>query len=265
MISRRLDRIRQEAARRCTAYRLAALTLPTFVLLLEDRGAAWPVLIVVASIALLWEDIFATARRDVLSIDGLVAALILALLAPPEAALWQLALALSLGLVLGSLVFGGAGFGFMSTAAVSLAFLSVSFPGLAPAEPSAAVLLAALPGAGLLLWSGLSSWRVALATCTGFGAVAFVFGGLDPRLTGPLLFGIVFLACDPFGSPVTNPGRWVFGALLGGLAAVLSTPVLPQPDLTAFVFAVVLANIFGPLIDQAVIASDLARRRWSGG
>ncbi len=260
-----LSTLRAQAARRCGLYRLVALAPPMFVHLLIDGRAALSVALVAASIALGWSFLFAELRGRGPLLGALFPALILALFAPPEAALWQLALALSLALVTGELIFGGAGFGFLSTGALALAFLSFSFPTLVPAIPGPAVHWAALPGAGLLLLSGLAPWRVVLAGGAGFAALVALFWSGSQELVGPVLFVLVFLAADPFGTPVTEPGHWIYGLLVGGLAAVLGSPALPALDMAGVIFAVVLANIFAPLIDAGVIAIDEQRARLRHG
>lgn len=260
-----LSAMRAGAARRCTPYRLSALAPPVLAHFLIDGGAALAIVVVTVSVALGWSFLFAELRGRGPLLDGLFPALLLALFAPPEAALWQLALALSLALVMGELIFGGAGFGFLSTGALALAVLTVSFPGMALEMPGATVLWAAVPGGGLLLLSGLAPWRIVLAGGAAFAGLAALFWSVSADLVGPMLFILVFLAADPFGAPVTEPGHWVHGVLAGGLAAVLSGAALPGLDVAGLVFAVVLAGICAPLVDAAVIAGDELRARLRHG
>ncbi|MCP1169064.1 RnfABCDGE type electron transport complex subunit D, partial [Limimaricola sp. ASW11-118] len=215
MIRKALLDLRARAARRCGVFRLMALAPPALVHLWLTGAAAVPALLVAVSVALGWSFLFAELRGRGPLLAGLVPALLLVLFAPPEAALWQLALALSLALVMGELIFGGAGFGFLSTGALALAFLTFSFPGLALGMPGPMVLWAALPGGGLLLLSGLAPWRVVLAGGTAFAGLAALFWSLSPGLIGPVLFVLVFLAADPFAAPVSGPGHWVHGGLAG--------------------------------------------------
>ena len=265
MIAKALHDLRAQAARRCGVLRVTALAPPALAHLWVTGSSAVPVLVVAVSVALGWSFLFAELRGRGPLLAGLVPALILMLFAPPEAALWQLALALSLALVMGELIFGGAGFGFLSTGALALAFLSFSFPGLALGVPGPAVLWAALPGGGLLLLSGLAPWRVVLAGGAAFAGLAAAVWSLSPDLAGPVLFVLVFLAADPFGAPVTAPGHWAYGLLSGGLLAVLTGLALPGVDISGAVFAVVLANLCAPLIDAGVIAGDALRARLRHG
>lgn len=65
-------------------------------------------------------------------------------------------------------------------------------------------------------------------------------------LSGGLLFGAVFMVTDPVTSPVTKPGRWIYGLVVGAIvAAIRLFGALPE----GVVFAILLGNIFVPLID----------------
>lgn len=248
-----LATLRARAARDATTLRLMALAPPAAVLFLSAPGAAWPHLLAVVTAALACALVFAEIRGRGPVFEALVPALLMFLFAPPEASPGQLAFALSLALVLGSLIFGGAGFGFLSIGALSLVLLAFSFPPLAPVVPVDAVIWAALPGGLLVLLAGLAPWRVVLAGAAGFALAAWP-AALDPGYALPLALVLVHLAADPFGAPVTGPGQWLSGLMTGGLVAVLAARGLPGLDLSAGVFAVLLANLFAPLIDAGVIA-----------
>jgi Na+-translocating ferredoxin:NAD+ oxidoreductase subunit D len=65
-------------------------------------------------------------------------------------------------------------------------------------------------------------------------------------LAGGLLFGAVYMVTDPVTSPVTKPGRWIYGLLVGSIVAFIRL-FGSYPE--GVVFAILLANIFVPLID----------------
>jgi electron transport complex protein RnfD len=65
-------------------------------------------------------------------------------------------------------------------------------------------------------------------------------------LAGGLLFGAVFMVTDPVTSPITKPGRWIYGLLVGSIVAFIRL-FGSYPE--GVVFAILLANIFVPLID----------------
>ncbi len=238
-------------ARQAQALQLTALTLPVLAALLLRGIPFLGVVLVALSVALGWEICFAVLRDRRVTGEGVVPALIVAVMLPATVPLWHLALSLSLGLVLGALVFGGRGFGFLSPAAAALALLLISFPGSLLSDTGGWIAGATLPGLALLLWTGLVSWRVAL----GFVGLCLA-GGIGVDAAPALVFGLCFLVGDPFGAAVTAPGRWLHGAVTGGLVGYLGAE-----GASALVFAVLLGNVAAPLIDQAVIATDVARRR----
>lgn len=244
-----------------TALQVAALA-PPLVIALGERGFhSFQILVAAAITALVWETAFALLRKQTLGLHGLTTAMIVTVFAPADLPLWQLSVAVTLGVVLGELVFGGRGFGFLSAAAASLALLSISFPGLELAAASEAVAVAALPGAVLLMAAGLLSWKIVLAVPAGLVLASLVAGvALDPFTAFvALAFGLVFLIGDPTAAASTGPGRWAYGLLAGALIVLFGGPVAPA----AIVSAAVLASVFTPLIDHlAVLASaGIAGRR----
>ena len=221
--------------------------------------------------ALFWEGLFALIRHRAFTAHGLTTALIVAVMVPVSIPLWQVALAVTMGVVLSELVFGGRGFGFLNAGVTSLALLVFSFPGVELVGGEAWIAAASLPGAALLLAGGLISWRVLLSAGSAFLLIALVLGAaLTPGATGSaLIFGLVFLACDPIGAASTNPGRWLYGTLTGGLIALFGAGSGPEISANAVVFAVLLASIFAPLFDQLVVLQNARRRArragWSHG
>lgn len=77
-------------------------------------------------------------------------------------------------------------------------------------------------------------------------------GAFDPLraiLSGGFMLGVFFMATDPVSACQTNPGRWIYGALIGSL-----TIIIRQFSVWAegFMFAILLANMFGPIIDYTI-------------
>jgi Na+-transporting NADH:ubiquinone oxidoreductase subunit B len=76
---------------------------------------------------------------------------------------------------------------------------------------------------------------------------------------GGFVFGTVFIATDPVAGPMTDPGRWGFGLLVGALTMVIR---LVNPSYyEGVVFAILLASMFSPLIDFVVVEMNIRRRR----
>ena len=238
-----------------------ALVPPAVVLALDQTASYLPQLATALIAALGLEVLFALLRSRRPNLHGITTALIVATMAPPDLALWQLGLVVSLGTLLAELVFGGRGFGFVAPAIVALALLTISFPQAELSHPSQRLALATLPGAALLLAFGLISWRI-LLSCPLLIASFLLLSGesLDVvALATGLTFGVVFLICDPTNAATTNPGRWVYGVLAGALIIVLSSGTTPTPE--ALVFAALLASIFAPLIDHLVVLAHARRRQ----
>lgn len=111
-------------------------------------------------------------------------------------------------------------------------------------------------GAIYLFARRAADFRVTLSTLLSFTVMmviaAIAVGGnvVDivtyQLLAGGLLFGAVFMVTDPVTSPVTKPGRWIYGLLVGSIIAFIRL-FGSYPEGT--VFAILLANIFVPLMD----------------
>jgi Na+-transporting NADH:ubiquinone oxidoreductase subunit B len=214
-------------------------------------------------LAIFWHFVFARLRGLPMGWDGIAAALIFVLLSPGMAPLWQHGLALSFGIVMGDLIFGERGRGFVNPVVVSLAFLLFSFPGTTIETPSPSMAIAAAFSGALLVAVGLLSWRVVV----GFVGVIAALGMLWPVPEGwaalrsaSLVLGLVFLIGDPVAAACTNVGRWIYGGLAGALIVLLDHSGDGADMLAPVVFAALLASIFAPLIDQIVIWANIQRR-----
>jgi Na+-transporting NADH:ubiquinone oxidoreductase subunit B len=76
----------------------------------------------------LWEVIFATVRGHEVNEGFLVSSMLFTLTLPASAPLWQVALGISFGVVLGKEVFGGTGKNFLNPALTGRAFLYFAYP-----------------------------------------------------------------------------------------------------------------------------------------
>jgi Na+-transporting NADH:ubiquinone oxidoreductase subunit B len=275
-----------------------------------------PVYLVSMLVGALWQIAFSIARRRPLDESLWVTGLLFALTLPPLVPLWQVALGISFGVVIGQEIFGGYGRQILNTALVGRAFLYYAYPdgvsgdavwvavdGISRATPLAALsaadpgtglaaieptwtqaflgtipgsmgetsTLACLIGAAILVLTGIGSWRVMLAALLGcLGAAALLVSvGSDSNamflmppewhlVVGSFAFGVVFFATDPVTSSQTNTGRWVYGFLIGWLVVLLrvTNPGLPA----GMMMAVLLANVFAPLIDWFVEERNIKRR-----
>lgn len=208
-----------------------------------------------------WQILFGFARGNPVGWDGVVTALTMGLMLPLAASPWQTALAATVGVVLGEQIFGGRGRSFLNPAVVGLAFFSFSFPAAMTAASAVLDPWPAFLGAAMLLLLRVVSWRILAGALVGLVLAAFVARSLDlaTMLAGPVAFGLVFLAADPVSAASTNPARWIYGFLAGGLVVLFGS------DAAAVVFAVLLASVFAPLLDQGatrLMSRRNSRRPW---
>ncbi len=127
-------------------------------------------LALVALILCVWHLVFLLARAQPLSFSVLVSAFAVTVLAPEGMGLFQLALGVSFGAVMGELVFGGWGRNVVNPATVVISFLGFGFPGHTwPAfvEP---VAWAAIPTAVLGVAAGVFPAPVVLGAVLVAGA-----------------------------------------------------------------------------------------------
>lgn len=250
------------------AWLIAVALLPTVATaVLEQGGSAAARIVSVWAIVFAWQLLFGFARGQRIYPNGAVTAVAVTVLAPGDLALWQLALAVSFGTVIGELIFGGWGRNFLGGAVVTLAFLFFSFPDVRHEPADTAVALACLPAAMGLIVGGILSWRIVAGAVGGLLAVAAGVGAEPAVLTaqGAIAFGIVFLVGDPVTSATTNPGRWIYGAMAGGLAGLFGWSGTGIGTPQAIVFATLIASILAPLIDHiTIIAKDFVRSRRHG-
>lgn len=273
-----------------------------------------PVFLVCNMVGGLWELLFATVRREELSEGFLVTGLLFPLTLPPTIPLWQVAIGISFGVVIGKEVFGGTGKNFLNPALTARAFLFFAYPaqisgdavwtavdgfsgatplGLVAAEGMEALTtqitwsqaflgqvqgsmgetstVACLMGATLLLYTGVGSWKIMLAVLLGALVTASLFYlvgsnsnpmfGMSPAwhlVLGGFAFGLVFMATDPVSAAMTEPGKWIYGGLIGFLVIVIRVinPAYPEGMMLSILFG----NVFAPSIDALVIRAHINRR-----
>lgn len=275
-----------------------------------------PVFVVALVVGGAWEILFAIIRKRNMSEGILMISLLFTLTLPPTIPLWQVAIGISFGVVIGKEVFGGTGKNFINPVLAGRAFLYFAYPaqiagdsvwtavdGFSGATPlglgsvggidnitatsitwsqaffgqiqgaiGETSTLACLLGGVFLVYTGIASWRIITGGFIGMVLTAILFNliGSDTNpmfsipwfwhmVLGGFAFGIIFLATDPVTSAHTNIGRWLYGILIGILIVVIRTanPTIPESTM----FAILLANIFAPLIDYFVIQINIIRRR----
>ena len=142
--------------------------------------------------------------------------------------------------------------------------------GLIPGSVGETSFIAILIGAVLLLVTRIASWKTMFSVFAGGAIMAYIFNLIGPdtaaahfpwynhMVFGGFAFGAVFMATDPVTSARTERGKWIFGALVGVLAIVIRVLNPGYPE--GMMLAILLMNIFAPLIDYYVVEANIKRR-----
>ena len=146
------------------------------------------------------------------------------------------------------------------------------FWGLIPGSIVETNKLIILIGAAFLIYIGIASWRTMLASVIGLVFTASIFNllsgystnamltitPLEHLLIGSFLFGVVFMATEPVTSAHTEKGKWIYGFMIGVLTVLIRSinPAYPE----GVMLAILIMNMFGPLIDYYVVQSNINMR-----
>ena len=146
-----------------------------------------------------------------------------------------------------------------------------SFVGLIPGSIGETSTLAILLGIGLLLITGVGSWRIMLSMLAGGVLMAGILNLAAPHpghflalpihyhLTlGGFAFGLAYMATDPVSAAATDTGKLIYGFLCGVLSILVRilNPAFPEGVMLAILFM----NMFAPLIDHFVVRSNVKKR-----
>ena len=77
-------------------------------------------------------------------------------------------------------------------------------------------------------------------------------------LIGGFMFGAVFMATDPVTAAHTNTGKYIYGFLIGIMAVLIRVVNPAYPE--GMMLAILLMNVFAPLIDYYVVDANIRRR-----
>ncbi len=274
-----------------------------------------PIYLVTFVVGGFWEVVFAVKRGHEVNEGFFVTSVLFALILPPTIPLWQVALGITFGVVIGKEIFGGTGKNFLNPALTGRAFLYFAYPaqisgdavwvaadgftgatplsvgfqdgmaalssqwswwdaflGFVPGSVGETSTLAILIGAAVLLFTKIASWRIMFGTFLGMALTSALFNliGSDSNpmfnmpwywhlVVGGFAFGMVFMATDPVSASMTNPGRLIFGVLIGVMTVLIRVvnPAFPEGIMLAILFA----NLFAPLIDHFFVQANIKRRQ----
>lgn len=143
--------------------------------------------------------------------------------------------------------------------------------GLIPGSIGETSVIAIALGAILLLWTGIASWRTMLSVFVGgifMGLIFNTFGSetnmmaqlpwYEHLVLGGFCFGAVFMATDPVTSARTEKGKYIYGFLIGAMAITIRVLNPGYPE--GMMLAILLMNIFAPLIDYCYVQSNISAR-----
>ncbi len=127
--------------------------------------------------------------------------------------------------------------------------------------------LACLLGLGILLHTGVASWRIVAGGLLGLIAGVWslqALGATSPiaqlpwywhLVSGSFAFGLVYLATDPVTAATTDAGRWIYGGIIGALVAAVRIANPAYQD--GVLLALLLGNVAAPLVDRMVALVQL--------
>ncbi|NDV65176.1 NADH:ubiquinone reductase (Na(+)-transporting) subunit B [Bacteroides sp. 224] len=142
--------------------------------------------------------------------------------------------------------------------------------GMMPGSIGETSVIAILLGAFVLLSTGVASWKVMFSVFFGGAFMGVIFNQFGPDtamahmpwwqhlVLGGFCFGAVFMATDPVTAARTETGKYIYGFLIGVMAIVIRVLNPGYPE--GMMLAILLMNIFAPLIDYYVVQSNITRR-----
>jgi Na+-transporting NADH:ubiquinone oxidoreductase subunit B len=96
--------------------------------LLRGSAMVLPIVLVSYLVGGIWEVLFAIVRRHEINEGFLVTGMLFPLVLPPTLPLWQVAIGISFGIVIGKEIFGGVGYNILNPALTARAFLFFAYP-----------------------------------------------------------------------------------------------------------------------------------------
>ena len=219
-------------------------------------GAAWfiPIYLVTNIVGGMWEAFFSMVRRHEINEGFLVTGSLFPLICPPTLPLWQVALGISFGVVIGKEIFGGTGKNFLNPALTGRAFLFFAYPAQISGDSvwtavdgfSGATALSRAAEGGVQAVTTVISWfdafigvipgsmgETSTLACL-FGAAVLVFTGIGAwrimlsGLIGAAVLSSLFVMVGSGSNPMFDLGpHWhlVLGGLAFGLVFMATDPV----------------------------------------
>ena len=191
-----------------------------------------PMVIVTYVVGFFWEILFASVRKHTISEGLFVSCMLFPLTLPPTTPLWQVAVGISFGIVIGKEIFGGTGRNFLNPALTGRAFLYFAYP----VQMSGDAVWTAL-ASGLRAPVDAFSAATPLAIFAGASAPDSAMAALDQ---GGYTFARLFFGLYPGAVGATSTFLCLLGAVLLVALGVAS-------------YRIILGGIFGVLATGALL------------
>jgi len=217
-----------------------------------------PIYVVTMAAGGFWEMLFASIRNHEVNEGFFVTSFLYTLILPATIPLWQVALGISFGVVIGKEVFGGTGKNFLNPALVGRAFLYFAYPvqlsgdsvwtavdGFSGATPLGVAAIDGIPG---ITASGVTWMQAFLGQIQGslgetstvaclLGAALLIYSGIASwRIIVACFIGLIVPALLFGGVDSGNPMfamSWLWHIVLGGFAfgaIFMATDPVSAPD-----------------------------------
>jgi len=240
-----------------------------------------------------WEMLFSGVRNHEINEGFFVTSFLYALILPATIPLWQVAIGISFGVVIGKEVFGGTGKNVLNPALTGRAFLYFAYPAQISGDAvwttvdgfsgATALGISAIEGISGVVSSGLTWGQAFLGQMQGsfgetstiaclIGAVVLVYSGIASwRIMVGVFAGLiipVLLAgfIDSSNPMMSMPWHWhvVLGGFAFGAIFMATDPVSACQTNPAFpegiMLAILFGNVFAPMIDYFVVHANVKRR-----
>jgi len=200
---------------------------------------AVPVIIVSYAVGGIWEVLFCIVRKHEINEGFLVTGMLFPLTLPPTIPLWQVAVGISFGVVIGKEIFGGTGMNVLNPALTARAFIFFAYPG----QMSGDAVWVAMSGDAVQGFSGATALAIAAIAEPGVpltdaltdAGLTFknmflgtIPGSIGETSTLACLLGAAILILTRIGSWQIMVGMVIGTLATAGLAGAMGTSVFAQ-------------------------------------
>ncbi len=240
-----------------------------------------PIVLVSYAVGFFWEILFASIRKHEISEGLFVSAMLFPLTLPPTTPLWQVAMGITFGIVIGKEIFGGTGRNFLNPALTGRAFLYFAYPAQMSGdavwtavsgvkEAAVDAISAATP---LIIAAEQTAGKIETALSEAGYTVSNLFFGLYPDSIGASSTLLCLMGALVLMTVGVASYRIILGDILGVLVTgfilnLLATETSsPYMSLNPFYHLLMGGTAFGFafMTTDPVTAPDLHTARWIYG